>query len=166
MKRITSKILLAVLALALLIDLSGCAALKKKFTRKRKKDVKMPVYYQVRKYDITPSLELYEKHYIFWVNWHKELVQELGDNFKSDKKSAQEMIANLEDMGTLLVDEKRDELTPHIVELQKVKAIIDKRNMTKANETRIRHILDREYRAIKREFSTSKMKNYIRKEWR
>ena len=166
MKRITSKILLAVLALALLIDLSGCAALKKKFTRKRKKDVKMPVYYQVRKYDITPSLELYEKHYIVWVNWHKELVQELGDNFKSDKKSAQEMIANLEDMGTLLVDEKRDELTPHIVELQKVTAIIDKRNMTKANETRIRHILDREYRAIKREFSTSKMKNYIRKEWR
>ena len=82
MKKVLFRLFLGFLIFSFAAGITGCAALKKKFTRK-KKERKTPVYYQVRKYDIKPSMELYEKHYIFWVNWHKNLVAELGNNYKS-----------------------------------------------------------------------------------
>ena len=69
-------------------------------------------------------------------------------------------------MSALLVDEKAAELEPHIEDLREAKIVIYKRNLTKANETRIRHILERVLRVVKREFSPKKMKGYIRKEWK
>ena len=166
MKKVIHKSLSLALIGVLLVGLCGCAALKKKLTRKRKPKPKEPVFTQVRKYNVKPSLELYEKHYIFWINWHKELVEELGKNFKSDIRSTEEMVGNLGSMATLLVDEKANLLKPHIEELKKAKAIIDARTMTKVNETRIRRIVEREYREIKREFSPKKMRTFIRAEWK
>jgi len=165
MKKFSLKLLSAALISAVVLNLGGCAALKKKFTPK-KKPKKTPVFYNVRKYDVKPSVELYEKHYVFWINWHRELTTELGENFKSDIRSAQEMRGNLESMESLLNDEKAALLAPHVGELRKVEAILEKRSMTKGNETRIRRILGREYRAIRSGFSPSKMKGSIRAEWK
>ena len=64
------------------------------------------------------------------------------------------------------MDKKVEELKPHIDELNKVKAILDKKSMTVANETRIRRIIEKEYRSIKRDFSPDKMTDYIRREWK
>ena len=166
MKKPVLKFLPYIALLVLLANLSGCAELKRKFTPKKKPKPIRRVYNRVEKYDIKPSMELYEKHYIFWINWHRELLETLGENFKSDVKCSQEITANTEDMATLLVDKMAAGLTPHVEALRKVEIIIDKRNMTKANETRIRRILEREYRAIKRKFSPKEMKDYIRKEWK
>lgn len=152
--------------LTLVASLTGCAALKTKFTRKKKPKTNLPVHYQVRKYDIKPSLELYEKHYILWINWHRELVDELGDNYKSDLRSIRQISGNLEDMATLLVDEEAEKLAPHIDDVKEVRVIIEGRNMTQSNETRIRRILEREYRSIKREFSPVKMAGLIRQEYK
>lgn len=165
MKKNIFKIIILGAIFFLFANLFGCAALKKKLTPKKKEKAKKPVYFQVRKYDIKPSFDLYEKHYVFWINWHKKLIVEIGDSYKNDKKCAYEIIGNLEDMVALLVDEKQEKLMPHIRELEKGKAIIDRRNMTKANETRIKLIFEREYRAIKRDFSPKEMTPYIRKEW-
>lgn len=166
MKKCTLKFIVAAIVLGLSLNLCGCTALRKKFTRKRKKEPRKPVYYQVKKYDVKPSMKLYEKHYVFWVNWHRKLLDELGKNFKSDVRCIQEIIGNLEDMAALLIDEKAAHLEPRIAELRKVRVIIDKRNMTKANETRIRRILEREHRAIKREFSPPEIVGCIRKEFK
>ncbi len=155
----------AVILLVLVLSLGGCASLKKKFTKK-KKPKKTPVFYSVKEYDVKPSMDLYEKHYIFWVNWHRELITELGGNFKSDIRSAEEMRGNLQSMESLLTDERAAELAPHVKELKKIEELLEKRNMTKANETRIRHILEREYRAIRGRFSPSKMKDSIRADWK
>ena len=95
MRRFSLRLLSLAVISVLLLSLSGCAALKKKFTRKKKK-TETPVFYHVRKYDVKPSIDLYEKHYIFWINWHRELVMELGENFKSDTRSIQELRSNLE----------------------------------------------------------------------
>ena len=149
----------------LLAGLFGCAALKKKFTRERKESAKTPLY-QVRKYDTLPTLRLYERHYIFWINWHKKLVDELGKNYKSDLRSVREMMANLKNMAILLVDEKAASFMPHIDELAKAEAIIEERNMTKVNEIGIRRILKREYRVIKKEFSPARVADCIREEWK
>lgn len=120
----------------------------------------------MRKYAVLPSMDLYEKHYIFWVNWHRELIMELGENFKSDIRSVQELRSNLESMESLLTDEKAAELASRISEVKKVEVIIEKKNMTKVNETRIRQILEREYRVIRGQFSPSKVKDAIRAEWK
>ena len=159
------KVLAAVLVAGLFLNFSGCAALKQKFTRK-KKDQKSPVYYQVKEYDIKPSMELYEKHYVFWINWHRKLLQELGKNFKNDMRCIQDIDGNLHDMQALLIDEKAEKLQPHIKDISEAKAIIDKRNMTTSNETRIRRVLEREYRVIKRDFSPKEMTGFIRKDWK
>jgi len=160
------KLLTVFMVIVLLAGTSGCAALKKKFTRKTKEKPKTPVFYQVRKYNIKPSMELYEKHYIFWINWQRKLIAELGKNFKNDIRCSQEIEGNVIDMVSLLVDDEAAKLTTHLEELSKIRAILEKRNMTKVNETRIRQILEREYRVIKREFSPGKMSDHIRKDWK
>lgn len=166
MKKAISRLLMLFIVMALAVNLAGCAALKKKFTRKKKPKPPETVFSEVRKYDVKPNLELYEKHYIFWVNWHKKFVVELGKSHKSDIRSLEEMVSNLQDMFFLLADEKGDQLKPHIDEIIKARAIIEKRHMTKLNETRIRRIAEKEYRIIKREFSPRKVAGYIREDWR
>lgn len=166
MKKTALKLILVVLSLSVAASLFGCASFKKKFMRKIKKEDDTPIYYQGKKYAAKPSMELYQKHYVYWINWHKELIEKLGKNVKSNIRSTEEMMSNLQDMSTLLVDEKSAQIAPHIDELEKVKSIIVKRNMTKSNETRIRQILQREYRTIKREFSPTKMTGFIREEFK
>lgn len=166
MRKIRLRFLVVAIIFAISVNFAGCASLKRKFIRKKKEEPRMPVYYHVKKYDIKPSMDLYEKHYVFWVNWHKKLVAELGESFKSDMRCMEEIRSNLADMIALLVDEKASVLESHTDELEKAVAIIEKRNLTKANETRIRHILEREYRAIRGDFSPSDVADYIRKEWK
>ena len=165
MKKYLFKSIALIIIVGFVFNLAGCAALKAKFTRK-KKDKKSSVYYQVRAYDIKPSMELYEKHYIYWLNWHKKLLQELGFNFKNDIRCMQDISGNLKDMQGMLVDEKAAEFQPHVDDIDKAKAIIDRRSMTTSNETRIRIILEREYRVIKRSFSPKEMTGFIRKDWK
>ena len=166
MRKMPLRIFIAVTLLGLLPGLFGCAMLKRKFTPKKKPKPKKQIYHKVHKYEVKPSLELYEKHYVFWINWHRKLVSELGKNAKNDSKCAQQIRGNVEDMAALLTDEKAAALAPHIDKLKGVEAIIAERNMTKTNETRVKHRLEREYRTIRREFSPRKMKDCIRSEWK
>jgi len=164
--RILSRLIILCLSVSIFFQLGGCAALKKKFTPKKKDEPQVIAQYQLREYNIKPSLELYEKHYVFWINWQRKLIDELGRNSKNDTRCAREITGNLEDMATLLVDEKAAELRPHIEDLNKVRTMIENRNMTVVNQTRVRRILEREYRIVKREFSPTKMKDFIREEWK
>jgi len=165
-KRFLLKLISLVLFCVVSLNLFGCAALKKKFTPKKKKKTVTPVYYTGVKYDIKPSIDLYEKHYVYWIGWQRKLIDTLGKNFKSDQRCIREIVGNLSDMEGLIVDQKADLLKPHIEKLNKAKDIIDKRNLTTSNETRIRHILEREYRVVKREFTPKDMKGFIRKDWK
>ena len=166
MKKRTFNLALVLAISCAAINISGCALSKIQLIPKRKAEKKAAVFSAGRVYDVKPGIGLYEKHYIFWINWHKKFIERLGKNTKSDLRSSEEMISNLEDMSALLVDAKSEALVPHIAEVAKIKVIVEERNLTKANETRIRHIAEREYRAIKRDFPPKKMKGYIREDWR
>ncbi|MCQ9206746.1 MAG: hypothetical protein NG740_02545 [Omnitrophica bacterium] len=166
MKKRAFNLALVLVVSGMALGFSGCALSKIKLTPKRTAKKEAAVFLTGRVYDVKPSMDLYEKHYIFWVNWHKKFIERLGKNTKSDLRSSEEMISNLEDMSTLLTDDMSEALVPHIAEVKKIKAIIRERNLTKANETRIRHIAEREYRAIKRDFRPKKIKGYIRDDWR
>jgi len=158
------KLLSALLVVCLLANLTGCETLKKKFTRKKKAVVKIPKIYQTKMYYKKPAPELYKKHFSYWDSWHSELIKTLGKNHKKDVKCVEESVNNLKDMQNLLLPEKADRLGGHIDKLVKVKEIIFKEDLTQFNKNYVLMTLEREDRAIKREFKYTKVKDYIRKE--
>lgn len=158
MKRYFKVLVIAILA----VNLAGCMALQKKFTPK-KKPVKMPRVYHTKEYDKNPTPELYQKHYAYWMTWQSELIKVLGDNGKKDKRCIQEIVGNLQDMQGILVEEKAAALEPHIVKMENVKDEIFGAEMTQANKDYVRRTLEREDRAIKREFSLKRVRNYLKK---
>ena len=155
---------LAVLVLlCLVLNLTGCEALRKKFTRKKKEPVKIPRVYQVKKYEKIPSPELYKKHYAYWQSWQSELIKVLGQNHKKDMRCIDEIIGNLNDMQNILVPEKGDVLKVHVEKLARVKDIIFNEELTQANKSYVMMTLEREDRYIKREFDYKKMKDHLKK---
>jgi len=159
------KIAAAILVVFLSLNLAGCETVRKKFTRKKKPTVKMPRIYQVRKYNIKPTSELYQKHYAYWESWQSELIKVLGESHKKDVLCIEQIISNLNDMRNILVQEKADRLKPHIEKLARVKDVIVKEELTQFNRTYVMTTLEREERAIRREFILSKVKDNIRTEF-
>lgn len=152
-----------VVILCLAISLTGCDALQKKFTRKKKAAPKRPRIYQVKKYEKKPTPELYNKHYTYWQSWSGELIEVLGKNHKKDIRCIEEIIGNLKDMQNILIDDKGDELAVHINKAEGVRDTLARGDMSFAVLASVKSTLEREDRAIKRDFITNKIKNYIKK---
>ncbi len=150
------------LALCILVNLAGCEPLRKKFTRKKKEVVKMPRVHQIKEYEKKPTPELYKKHYAYWTSWQSELIRVLGQNHKKDMRCAEELIGNLRDMQNMLDKEKADELETHIEKIVKLKDVISEEDMTPVNRDYVRRALEREERAIKRDFYYDKIKGHLK----
>jgi len=144
------------------VSLAGCDAVQKKFTRKKKSAPKKPKIYQLKKYEKKPTPELYNKHYVYWESWSGQLIAVLGQNHKKDVRCIEEMVGQLKDMKSILVAEKGDELQKHIDKAEEVRGDIVRGDMSYATKTNVRLTLEREDRAIKRDFITGKIKNYIK----
>jgi hypothetical protein len=157
------RILAILMVFFLLANLAGCEPLRKKFIRKKKEPVKMPRIYQLKKYEKKPTPELYQKHYAFWMTWQSELIKVLGENHKKDMRCIEEIISNLKDMQNILIQEKADKLQPHIDKLAKVKDVIFNEELTQANKDYVKRTLERIERAIKREFTYKKVKDFLKK---
>ena len=157
------KWLTVLLVLFIAANITGCEALQKKFTRKKKEPTKMPHIYQVKKYEKKPTPELYKKHYAYWMSWQSELIEVVGQNDKKDKRCIEEIIGNLCDMQNMLVKEKGDELTPHIEKLTRVKDMIFRNGLNQSNKDSVLNTLDHEDRVIKSNFNYTKIKNYLKK---
>lgn len=154
--------ILALLALLILVSMTGCDAIQRKFTRK-KTAVKHPRFYQVKKYVKKPSPELYKQHYAYWASWQEEMAQFLGQNHKKDERAVEEAIGNLKDMQNILVPSKAEEMQPHIEKMERAREIIFRGELSFANKDYVRSIVEREDRAIAREFCYGKVKNFLRK---
>jgi len=148
--------------LVLLFNVTGCAGLQRKFTRK-KKTVKKPRIYQLKKYVKKPTPELYKKHYAYWMTWQSEIISDLGRSHKKDMRCMEELIGNLRDMQGMLVAEKADQLERHIIRLSGIRETIIKEDLSQYNKHSILQTLESEDRAIKREFCYPKVKDYLRK---
>jgi len=156
------KIWIVLLLVLLIPGLSGCASLRDKFTRKKKTDKEeLPKFYPVREYKIKPSIELYTKHYIFWKNWNKEFLVQLGKNVKKDRQCLENMIMHLQDMKVMLKPPLAEELQEHIETLQSIQPTIYKGRMNVGTETRVRRIIEKEYSLVRTTFSYNKVGEYI-----
>jgi len=151
------------LTVVLLAGLIGCDAIQKKFTRKNKPTVKIPRFYQLKKYTRKPSPELYKQHFAYWESWQSELIQFLGQNHKKDVRAMEEALGHLKDMQSILIPSKADDIQPHVEKMEEAKEIVLRGDLTFATQDYVRGVLDREDRAIKREFCYNKVKNDLRK---
>ena len=151
-----------VTAIFLTMSLTGCEAVQKKFTRK-KKEVKTPRFYQLKKYTKKPSPELYKQHYAYWESWQEELVQFVGQNRKKDERAIDEAIGHLKDMQNILVPSKAEAMQPHVERMESARTMIFDGELSSANKDYVRSNIDREDRAIRRDFCYDRVKNDLRK---
>lgn len=150
------------IAVSLIINITGCSSIQKKFTRKKKSVKKAPRIYQLKKYENKPTPELYKKHYSYWVTWSSEILQTLGKNHKRDIRCIEEIVSNLTDMREMLVDDKAAKLQAHIDKYNKVRDTILQGNLSQFNKTYAMSTLEREDRAIKREFTYKHIEGSMR----
>ena len=145
----------------LTVSLTGCDAVQRKFTRKKKTAVKMPRFYQVKKYPKKPAPELYKKHYSYWRTWQGELIDNIGQNNKKARRCAEEAVGQLRDLQGLLIPSKAEEMERHIVSMEGVRDIIARGDITFATKDSVRQTAEREDRIIGKDFCFAKVKNYL-----
>ncbi len=110
MKKLGIIVLLAVIA----VNLTGCHALRKKFVRKRKKDVPPPLYLDLKEYPKVPTKDMYDEYYLFVRGWLQELENSIKDNIshKRQKKAIDEAIKNLEQIMYYYTETGKEKIKP------------------------------------------------------
>jgi len=151
-----------------LFNLSGCAALKKKFTRKPKdRDEKkiedvvlIPEEYPVS--DVDPEVK-YKEHYILWKSWQDELIMSLNPDGSKKRQlfCFNGVIFNLEKMQSLLNTKKRQELQEYIDTIKIVMDRVEYDRLSSVNIVRYQDKMNRVRRKIKLEFSYRDISEFI-----
>ncbi|MFH0738882.1 MAG: hypothetical protein V2A59_03375 [Candidatus Omnitrophota bacterium] len=127
-----SKIILLAAGCFLLVNLFGCEAFVRKFTRKPNKEdltreemVLTPQEYQ------KPNLskeEEYRQYLLYWKSWQDELIDSLAasTNHKKQLGCANEALSNLAQLRQLLNEETQKKLDFYINQLKELQAKIVK----------------------------------------
>ena len=158
----------SLLCLFLCLCVAGCGhEWRKKFVRKRKKEVETPQAILTLQPDykaMYPTADRYREHFAFWKSWHSELLSSLGQIQKRDVRYLSGVIGELRAMQSLLTGEPAQQMRDVLVELQDLS---DKWNRTEgpwsipASE---RITLERLQRKIDKAFHYSKVKDSIVKD--
>jgi len=92
------KLLSIILALLVILDFTGCHALRKKFVRKRRKDKPPPLYLELKDYPQAPTKDMYDQYCLYVRGWLDELMHTIEEksNAKRQKKSIDEAVMNFE----------------------------------------------------------------------
>ena len=160
------QVLILIVYSAFLINLVGCEAFTRKFTRKSKKD-KAPEEMVLSPEEWTgPKMskeEMYRQYYLFWKSWQDELINALTQNASLKKKvdCAQEALKNLVNMRGLLIAPAQKNLDLYVVRSRDL--ISDMQSDTYgANNNRNIQSAERIKSDIQRGFIYPKVKNYLR----
>ena len=115
----------AFLCLGILVSCGlGCASLKKKFTRQKKKQVHEEFVPVLDPIDYAPPVvsaqQEYRQHYSIWKIWQRDLVQNIEADAPEKKQRylLEQMIAQLREMEKWLLEEKRARLSVLVGELE------------------------------------------------
>jgi len=154
------------LFLFLIINLAGCEAFVRKFTRKSKKDkfpekdiVLVPEEY---KSNMTKE-EQYRQYFVFWKSWQDELIAALvkGGSYKRQIDCTEEAIKNLVSLRALLIEEKQNKIGYYINRLNSLKEAISQDIYGYALDLN-RQTAERIRRNILRDFSYNKIKGCLK----
>ncbi|MFH1846243.1 MAG: hypothetical protein ABH869_01660 [Candidatus Omnitrophota bacterium] len=147
---------------------TGCAQIREKLIRKPVEEEKKTVTYQaVTEYEGKPTFDLYTKRYIFWKNWHRELLFVLENtNQKKRIVAVEQELSNLLSMQKMLLDSKAVELQKYIDELVQIETVLKKERITSGNVVRLRKKIETLGRQIQQKFSYNKVGEFIISEFR
>ncbi len=126
------RIILLVTICLLLVNLLGCEAFVRKFTRKSKKEnlprEEMVLAPQEYKKPQLSKEEEYRQYLLYWKSWHDELVESLSGstNHKKQVSCASEALSNLMQMKSLLNEEKQKKLDLYVNQLKDLRGLITK----------------------------------------
>jgi hypothetical protein len=152
--------------LAILVNLLGCDAFVRKFTRKTKKEelpqgelVLTPEEYK------SPQMTkeaLYRQYFLFWKSWHDELINALtqGASQKKQIYCIEEAIENLESLREFLNEQAQKKLDPHILGLKELKGGIG-RDLYGNNLSSNAQKAERVKKGILKDLSYNKIKDYL-----
>jgi len=165
-QRSRTKILLLVTGCCLLVTLTGCETLARKFVRKPKPEDKKieEVVFSPEEYkgEGVSNQDLYNQYFLYWRTWQDELIDSLEKtgNRKRQIDSLNEAIKNLENIKPLIKPESASKLESCISRLQLLRAAVT-RDIYSNNVTDNRREADRIKRDILKDFSFSKIKDSI-----
>lgn len=109
----------------------GCAPLKKKFTRKKKKGDEPKFIPVLSPIDYPPprvsAAERYAYHYSMWQVWHRELIQKIDmrDSDKSQIYLLTQIITQVNEMKKWVKAEKQEGIGNVVDDLNKVMKMYD-----------------------------------------
>ena len=155
------------LAAGLLLCLlaAGCSPeWKKKFVRKRKKEVAGPQAILVLQPDpraIFPPDVRYREHYAFWKTWHDELLGSLGQIHKRDIRYLDGVIGELRSMQALLSGPPAERLKQILVELSELQEEWERAPDTSQMPVSHRTRLEKLRREIGKAFHYSNVKDSL-----
>ncbi|MCX5699317.1 MAG: hypothetical protein NTX01_06435 [Candidatus Omnitrophica bacterium] len=159
------KILSVLLFCFLLLDLLGCEAFTRKFTRKSKKpDAAVEMVLAPEEYQ-GPNMtkeEIYRQYYLYWSSWQDELINALTQKASLKKKvdCAQEALKNLVNMKMMLVAGAQKNFDLEIVKLNDLLVYI-KSDVYGVNDSRNLRVAERIKFNIHKGFIYPKIRNYL-----
>ena len=152
------------LFMTLVINLSGCASVQKKFTRKKKEPahIAAAVYFEEGPYQKKYSNAYYYKtHYTMWKSWQDDLINGIGGNRKKTERNAEEALNHLTEMSHYLAPEKEKELEPLLEELTTLTKKIDMGTYSNSENADLRVELQKIKRLVSNDFYYDKVANEI-----
>jgi hypothetical protein len=167
LQSLTGSLCFICLFCVLFFVVSGCAPLRKKFTRKKKEDsqtdqkfipVLDPIDYPEKIYS---AEQHYKHHYSLWQVWNKDLLQTLESD-GSDKRQEyllEQAIGQLEEMQKWLADAKQAELSELINELREVQQEYARPSSIR-NQFSTRKKIERVAQKVRAGFSTKNVLPY------
>ena len=157
------KTIIFIVSLFLLVNLIGCEAFVRKFTRKSKKEKapeEMVLAPEEWKGPQMTKVERYRQYLDFWESWHDELINALVVNISQKKKldCMEQATKNLIGMRSLLNESKQKQLDVYLRQMSELKNSI-KSDIYGSNTNRLRQNADRLKMDIQLNFSFKNSKN-------
>jgi len=159
-------ILKLVIAFWLIINLAGCEAFIRKFTRKPRKEnlprEEMVIAPEEYKAPLSTKEEQYHQYFLYWKSWQDELIESLSSstNPKKQLSCVNEAIKNLEQIRILLKAEKQKKLDVQINQLKNLRDALSS-DIYGTSADRNRLSAERIRRNIMQDFSFPKIKDYL-----
>ncbi len=153
-----------IMLMALLSQLTGCATVQKKFTRKKKEPahVAAAIYFEEGPYQKKYSnVYYYKSHYTLWKTWHEDLVKGIGGNRRKTQRNAEETLNHLTEMRNYLIPEKQKELDPLVAELTQYAKKFETGAYSKSEEPGMRTELEKIRRLVNNDFYYDKVTSQI-----
>jgi thiamine biosynthesis lipoprotein ApbE len=163
---VIKRILSFLLFCFLLLDLLGCEAFTRKFTRKTKKadtSVEMVLVPEEYKGPNMSKEDIYRQYYNYWSTWQDELINALTQNASQKKKidCAQEALKNLIKIKMMVSDEAQKNFDPAIADLNNLLAYI-KSDLYGQDDNRNRRVAEKIKTSIHDNLNYPEVKNYLK----